>query len=96
MNTTDLELKLCELRHDVLHNEGIKTGDALGIRDTINEALEFVKNLIIPVVSESTYPKEFVCLAKGNYLDKDGSIKEAQIMKDHLGNEYFVVAKKKL
>ena len=47
-------------------------------------------------VSESTYPEEFVHLAKGNYLDKDGSIKKAQTMKDYLGNEYFMVAKDKL
>lgn len=54
------------------------------------------KQLSIHVVSESTYPKEFVHLAKGNYLDKDGSIKKAQTMIDHLGNEYFMVAKDKL
>lgn len=54
------------------------------------------EQLSIHFVSESTYPEEFVHLAKGNYLDKDGSIKEAQVMKDHLGNEYFKVAKDKL
>lgn len=47
-------------------------------------------------ISKNTYPDEFVHLAKGNYLDKDGSIKKAQLMVDHLGNEYFMVAKDKL
>jgi len=51
MNTIDLELKLCELRHDVLNNEEIKTGDALEIRNTINEALELVKKLTITDVN---------------------------------------------
>lgn len=54
------------------------------------------EQLSIHVVIESTYPKEFVLLAKGNYLDKDGSIKQAQTMRDHLGNEYFMVVKDKL
>lgn len=59
-------------------------------------ALTQRQSLPIDSVGESTYPKEFVHLAKGNYLDKDGSIKEAQTMRDHLGNEYFMVAKDKL
>lgn len=60
------------------------------------ELQDKLNKFVLHNVSESTYPKEFVHLAKGNYLDKDGSIKEAQTMKDHLGNEYFMVAKDKL
>lgn len=73
-----------------VHNENPNYDYMLKFKEIID------KQLNIAIVSESTYPKEFVHLAKGNYLDKDGSIKEAQTMKDHLGNEYFMVAKDKL
>jgi len=42
------------------------------------------------------YPEEFVHLSKGKYLHKDGSIKKAELMKDHLDNEYYMVAKENL
>ena len=45
MNTKHIELKLIQLRDDVLANGSIKTADALEIRNTINETIDLVKKI---------------------------------------------------
>lgn len=47
METKELELKLCEIRHDLFHNEAIPLEEAKKIREQLNEALELVKKLTI-------------------------------------------------
>ena len=61
-----------------------------------NHITKVVEDLNISNVGESTYPKEFIHLTKGNYLDKDGSIKKAQEMTDNNGKKYYMVAKEVL
>lgn len=95
MNTENqenkLEQKIKELKKFIEKKTDLGTANYLGqeIRDICGMVESITKN-------ENTYPLEFVRLAKGNYLHKDGSIREAETMKDSEGNEYFMVAKKDL
>lgn len=50
MDTTKIELILCSIRHDLWHNEEIPLEEVKKIRKQLNEVLELVKKLTIPVV----------------------------------------------
>lgn len=81
------------LKHTMaMLNSMVKCGDKHSKESLqrFSESLDLINNL------NTLYPNEYVVLSKNNYLHKDGSIKQAEIMKDSLGNEIFMVKKDNL
>jgi hypothetical protein len=68
MNTTEIELKLCEIRHDLYHNKNIPIKDVNKIRIQLNDAISLVKNLALSGVSCSLPTKNDAIIKKHELL----------------------------